>query len=453
MGGPAAAYAGLRGIGGATATLLTGLAVAVLAILGSGCGDERATELPPDPPPAASAEPLPMAPKPRALPVDPPEREDAPEGPVPLDRAETLGAFLAEHWRLPVPAQGPAPEGWSEAESSLDPVTCGACHPKQFSEWRTSLHAGAWSPGFYGQLIEGSLADERNRHACQTCHTPLAEQLLADGFGGGDAALRAQGLVCAGCHVRAHQRFGPPRREGLPPVPEPVPHGGFEVRSEWQESRFCAECHQFWNDPGINGKPVQNTFVEWQQSPQAKAGRTCQSCHMPDRAHRWRGIHDPDTVRAAVDAELVLASAGGRIEASLVLTNRDVGHAFPTYVTPRVFLSIHQADARGQEIPDTRMRATVGRQIDFGRGVEQFDTRVLPGESVVLDYTRERHADAVFLQGRVEVDPDHHYRGVFESLVGQYEDPRAVEAMRQALGRTRTSSYELATFRRRLPGR
>ena len=56
----------------------------------------------------------------------------------------------------------------------------------------------------------------------------------------------------------------------------------------------------------LNGKPLENTYEEWRKSPAARRGLQCQNCHMPDRRHLWRGIHDrrwcsrasPSTLRA-----------------------------------------------------------------------------------------------------------------------------------------------------------
>ena len=376
----------------------------------------------------------------------------------PLDPDLELGPFLSRHWRLPVPEQGPVPDGFSEAEASLDPAICGACHPLQYTQWQTSLHAGAYSPGFAGQLIEGGLAQPLALRGCQTCHAPLEEQQPYDAAlaanPGLDPALRARGIVCAACHVRAHRTFGPPRRADLAPLVEPVPHAGFQERREYLESRFCAECHQFFDDAGVEGKPIENTYAEWRQSPQAAAGRHCQDCHMPDRAHLWRGIHDPDMVRSAIDVELVAADlAGETLQASLVLRNRDVGHAFPTYVTPRVFLSVAQVDAAGDEIADTRAEGTVGREVDFSSNTEVFDTRVLPGESVRVDYAVVRALAAEALVGRVVVDPDFHYRGVFDLLLGTLSDAQARAQIADARKRTSESSYVLTEIRHPLPRR
>lgn len=375
------------------------------------------------------------------------------------DREALLGPFLSAYWRLPVEAQGEAPEDWSAAESSLDPAVCGACHPKQLAEWKTSLHAGAFSPGFAGQLVEGSLAKPRSLRSCQKCHTPLEEQLpvRADGTPSPvfDAPLRERGIVCASCHVRSHRRFGPPRRAELPAPAGAVAHGGFEAREEFGQARFCATCHQFFDREGPAGKPVENTFVEWRESFHAAEGRTCQSCHMPDRSHTWRGIHDPDTVRGAVEVTLEAEALGAdALRATLAVANRGVGHAFPSYVTPRVFAAVWQADAAGREIEGTRREATIGREIDFASrpAREVFDTRVLPGEAFHLGYVEARAEGAASLRGRVRVDPAHHYRGVYRRLLRRYESPEALARIEEALARADRAPYVLAERSLPLPG-
>ncbi len=388
--------------------------------------------------------------------------ESAPPEPVAAtgatERLRTLGPFLAAHWSIPVAVQGAPPASFSTAEASLDPATCGACHPEQFAQWRGSLHAAAYSPGLAGQLIEGSLAHPLQVRNCLSCHAPLGEQQPFDAslrpnrdF---DPELRSRGLVCAGCHRRGHRTFGPPRRADAGPQADPLPHGGFEIRDEYAESRFCAECHQFFDDPGVNGKPLENTFREWERSPQAQVGRQCQDCHMPDRAHLWQGIHDPEMVRQAVEIELLATALDGAVlRAVLVLANRDVGHAFPTYVTPRVFLEIVQVGGDGKEIEETRVVGTIGREVDLARSVEIFDTRVLPGESVRLDYELARADAARELVARVRVDPDYHYRGVFQSLSASLREPDALALIRQAGQRTSVSAYVLEEIRRPLTSR
>ena len=102
-------------------------------------------------------------------------------------------------------------------------------------------------------------------------------------------ASQSQGVVCASCHVRGHQRFGPPRRDGTVASRAPresLPHNGLTRTTAFLRSEFCASCHQFApNGLALNGKLLENTFEEWRASPAARRGQQCQDCHMPDRRH------------------------------------------------------------------------------------------------------------------------------------------------------------------------
>ena len=69
-----------------------------------------------------------------------------------------------------------------------------------------------------------------------------------------------------------------------------------------------------------------------------------------------------------------------------------------------------------------------------------------------LDYVAAREPRAVALLGRVTVDPDHHYRGVFTDLLEELEDPEARRLIAEAHRRTSASSYLLTEIRRDLSG-
>lgn len=223
--------------------------------------------------------------------------------------------FLQRHWRRPIAPQGVPPARFSALERSLAPASCGTCHPAQLADWTTSLHARSMGPGVAGQLVELMRTDPESGRLCLSCHAPLAEQqpdiergkrfVANPAF---ETGLQHAGLVCAACHVRGHERFGPPRRDGSltgSAPPESLPHNGVTRTPVFQRSDFCASCHQFTADGfELNGKLLQNTYEEWKRSGAARAGRQCQDCHMPDRRHLWRGIHDPDMVRSGVEISL-----------------------------------------------------------------------------------------------------------------------------------------------------
>jgi hypothetical protein len=367
----------------------------------------------------------------------------------------TVESFLERHWAEPLPPQGAPPKTFSPLEASLQPESCAQCHAEQYAGWKTSLHSRTMGPGLRWQLM---LMDQDQGNRCLRCHAPLAEQkaLVALELGWPNAPkqpppeyvgahLDHRGLVCAACHVRGHERFGPPPRGGQA---EGVPHGGFTVSRAFEDSRFCAHCHQFPDDgPRVGGKLQEDTYQQWLASPYAGEGpgrKTCQQCHMPERQHLWRGIHDPDMTRKAVEVTLALEPVAGGYEALARVRNQGAGHHFPTYMVPKVELAFyrHDADGKTQELG----RHVIGWQVDTAITREIADTRIPAGE------TREFRQRVVAPAGdgwRVElvmrVLPGEHYERIYrESLsrAGQFP-PAAVPVLRQALAQVEAAHYEL----------
>lgn len=360
----------------------------------------------------------------------------------------------ADHWRRPLAPQGEAPTEWTPLERSLKPEDCGMCHADKLAQWRTSLHAEAFSPGLVGQLLT---YDAEDTAACMQCHAPLAEQRQAfeaarkkgTAHLAADQGLAAAGNSCAGCHVRGNRRFGPPARDtGAVGQSDPKgPHGEVIRTADFEKSEFCAACHQFTQDQAINGKPLENTNVEWQASPAASEGKTCQSCHMPDRTHLWRGIHDPDTVRSGVTPEF-LAEPG---RAVFRLTNTGVGHAFPTYVTPKVVMMGIALDEQGKPVVGTEVSSVIQRRVEQidGNWIERADTRLTPGQSATLEMPWP-NSGAVRLW--LEVRPDDFYdHSVYDGLLHDLlKNTAAAHLIAEADRRAQANRYRLfeTTLRR-----
>ena len=361
---------------------------------------------------------------------------------------QAIEAFVSRHWRSPLAPQGAPPPSFSALEASLTPEACGSCHPAQLADWRTSVHAASMGPGIAGQLVEMLDRDRAAALACYTCHAPLAEQRPFEGpahavaNGAFDRSLHSRGVVCAGCHVRAHERFAPPRRDGsVDGGPRAtLPHGGATRTPAFLRSQFCRECHQF--QPGgfaLNGKPLQNTYAEWQASPFARAGVQCQDCHMPDRRHTWRGIHDRTMVRSGLTIQLEREAAEGEIAATLRVRNTGVGHAFPTYVTPLVVLRAELVDGGGRVVTGSREEYIIGRQVELDLSRELTDTRLLPGAHAEVRYRRPRHA-GVRARFSVLEFPDAFYTAFFEVLLRQGAG-RGAGQIEEALAATRRSWF------------
>ncbi len=365
--------------------------------------------------------------------------------------------FVARHWRRPISPQGPPPARFSPIERSLQPEACGACHPVQFGDWQDSIHARSMGPGIAGQLVDMIKSDPASARSCATCHAPIAEQ-QPDLVEGGhvianpdfDPALPSRGVLCASCHVREHQRFGPPRRDGSTASRGPrhrLPHNGLTRTTAFLRSEFCASCHQFAPDgPTLAGKPLENTYEEWRGSPAARRGLQCQSCHMPDRRHLWRGIHDADMVRSGLD---IVLRAGrpryrpgdiGRV--TFMITTPRVGHAFPTYVTPAVIVRAELIDSAGRAVPDSLEERIIGRQVPLDLSREIADTRIPPGGRFRLDYARRLETTGLRFRVIVTVLPDEFYTRFFGAMLSAGAGA-GEEQIRLALEATRRSAYTL----------
>ncbi|MEK6665248.1 MAG: multiheme c-type cytochrome [candidate division NC10 bacterium] len=379
------------------------------------------------------------------------------EAQKPWTEAEQLD-FLRRHWSRPIPPQGKPPARFTPVEASLLPESCGTCHPAQLADWKESLHAKSMGPGVKGQLVEMLAGDTESALGCYACHAPLSEQQekIAGRKGGFlrnpafDARLQARGLACPACHVRGHQRFGPPKRDGslaseLPR--ERLPHNSVTRTPAFLRAEFCKDCHQFSPDGfALNGKLLENTYAEWKASPFAQAGVQCQDCHMPDRRHLWRGIHDSEMVRSGVTVGLSTDreryAVGDTAVATLTVTNSKVGHYFPTYVTPRVVVSGELIDRSGRVVAGSRQEQIIGREVSLDLTRELFDTRLAPGESATFRYRQRLPVAGLTLRVAVTVYPDHFYVGFFEALLAGGAG-KGTARVREALRAARSSSFTL----------
>lgn len=365
------------------------------------------------------------------------------------------------HWDTPVATGSEAPHAWSAVEKSLKPEACGSCHAEQFNVWQQSLHAAAYSPGLIGQFP--GMGHEAGND-CLKCHAPLAEQKYGSqrqmlnslklksehpkGFAAGDPVnklnmpLRHAGVTCAACHVRGWQRFGPPQRgSGKVGRVDGSAHGGFTATRDFEESNFCASCHQFPQDYAINGKPLENTVKEWQDSRFAREGVQCQNCHMPDRKHEFRGIHDPEMTRNGLDFKLEKKGRG----AQLTIHSKWVGHAFPTYVTPKIVVMAEALDRNGKV--HKKWQWQIIREVyydgsDGGGWKERRDSRLMPDERRTFEVPDTPKATTE-VRYRIRVIPDHFYKGVYESLLNGELEVDADTLIKEASKHADSNDYLL----------
>ena len=357
-------------------------------------------------------------------------------------------ASADNYWQRPILPQHP--------EFPLYPENCGICHKPQFDAWNGSLHSRAMSPGLMGQLNPDH--NPEFAASCYFCHAPLTEQAeikagaRVKGQGSGEYIknpsfnnkLKLSGVSCPVCHLREGKVYGPPLRQGQGSrVKGQDGHNGFVEKDFFEQAEFCAACHQMDEGYELNGKVLTNTYREWKESEYSKNNITCQKCHMPDRQHLFRGIHDSDMVKRGVSFEISAKEIRKEsIKVSLIITNSGVGHYFPTYTTPLIIIKGFIIDGKGKIIKDTIKESYIGRKVSLDLTKELFDTRIPPKGVFNFEYKNILHKDADRFIIEAKVYPDNFYNEFYKASLkeGSVSDNALIK---EALRLTEISAYTL----------
>ncbi len=212
---------------------------------------------------------------------------------------------------------------------------CASCHEDIYNQWsKRSRHALATtSPSFrnakkaYSEnLFVGQFMDES---MCYACH--------------GKKDVN-EGVNCETCHGRV-----------LPGVPIEKTHADkFTPRLvKLRKKNFCAKCHQ--STTPVSGDALSSTYTDWQKSPAAAKGVTCQGCHMAKRENNARAYHGFDTARRDVTIYkghlAVERITYNHPELRLMVKNSIKGHSVPAGGPTRVLaLELSFQNSAGTEI-------------------------------------------------------------------------------------------------------
>ncbi|MHB8419461.1 MAG: multiheme c-type cytochrome [Myxococcales bacterium] len=171
-----------------------------------------------------------------------------------------------------------------------DPTQCQSCHPTQFADWSSSMHAYASTDPVFIAMnqrgereTDGGLGD-----FCLQCHQPM----VAVGGLLPDAGPAVQGVTCYFCHSVAEVDGAHDDPLGLDggfygEIADPIagiPHGAvysaLHDGASAQSAPLCGSCHDIVNG---HGAYLERTFGEWLDSGFAHppAGLSCSQCHMP----------------------------------------------------------------------------------------------------------------------------------------------------------------------------
>jgi len=173
---------------------------------------------------------------------------------------------------------------------------CRECHPKQFEEWSRSMHAYAQ----HSPIFEAFTLTLQERTAgslgtfCTRCHTPVGIALGEDGQQRNvtRSRLSMEGVTCVSCHRLNRPYYKASTRRHVIPgkLIDGCMYGPFDDAVAASENAhhaeklvsirsasFCGACHDVTSPQGLR---LEEAFSEWQNSPAARNGNTCQHCHM-----------------------------------------------------------------------------------------------------------------------------------------------------------------------------
>lgn len=371
--------------------------------------------------------------------------------------------FLETHWDHPLQVQNEINQNPSQSIQNFDPIECGTCHSNQWNKWKNSFHAKSIGNGF---LWQKEILSRKEWDNCLNCHSPLPETkaILSETYQTREVSVSQKNhfpnginnpsIQCASCHIRKEMVYGPPSRYGSlrnqDQYLNSLPHNGFKVQNEFTTSEFCKSCHESPSSGvSINGKRLMETYMEWGNSSFAKQGIQCQNCHMPDREHSWKGIHDEDFVRKAIETDWKIErTKSGELYVRAEFKSIAIGHKFPTYLIPKVYLRFYGIDVNGKRI--LMEESIIGRLLNTQLTEEYYDTRIEPKASHLVEFSypiRNRNIQKVLWE--IEVDPDEHYVRSFEesqNAKGSLLSQSTKEQIKLSLSEKKESRYTLFTL-------
>ena len=369
----------------------------------------------------------------------------------------------------------PTPDDSEEDKAALfaagdfeDPETCAGCHVDIYEAWSGSLHAHAWTDELF--QVEYVMAHEDTDGLtdtfCASCHTPIGVAVgQVPPYDGSEVdEISARGVSCDYCHTvsavvdtkNAMTEKDPgsvkrgPRGDGTSPAHEVM------FSETHKSAEICGACHNV-NHP-INELPLETTYTEWEESPYAAEGITCQDCHMtpgpgvgenPGKSatmgqerdnvatHYFVGggvmmfsaleseVHAQkaeERLQAAVDLGLEAEAREDEMLITVDLTNEAAGHMLPTGLTNvrKMWIEVTVKDQQG-DIVYTSGHELDGNHIDTeavyfhtvfgdeeGNKTDEvwlaeevlFEQRIGPKETFTQDYTVEAAEGEYTIQAR-----------------------------------------------------
>lgn len=235
------------------------------------------------------------------------------------------------------------PRGYERVLTDYTVCSQPTCHPNLVEEWKYSPHRFAASNLFFRKVIERLVEDTGSRelnYFCLNCHDP-ALVLHPDREKGIplERLKSSDGITCKACHTMVQGARTVRPWDGFyelrPETPYPVKITDPDYLTRWPDfirwdlrlhlknysipdlsltSELCASCHVASMPAFVTGlkedMKAADLYTSWKNSPYAKKGQTCVTCHMPNRSFDVRGFEYPDHRTPGLNTGITLMVEG-----------------------------------------------------------------------------------------------------------------------------------------------
>ena len=338
--------------------------------------------------------------------------------------------------------------GKVKSEQFASPQGC-TCHSELQNQWADSMHAQSLDDPFY-KMQTAQVEQDAGKDVvkfCDTCHAPAA--VMSGNMKNVEANDALNGITCTVCHQVVAQTAKDPGNASLA-YPKGGPDGVLHAQimdpkaahqasgiKVYNSSEYCGACHNVSHP--ANGLKLETTYDEWKESSFAKAGTTCQNCHMASNASFKAPVEGQAAMGAptrkdifsmtfvganvaqgnaelssallkkAAKVEISLPSdivpAGQEQVATVRVTNTGAGHSIPTGLTEvrNMWLVINAVDAKGNKTEigrtefGTKLTDDKGKEVGakFWLGAKKkSDVRIKAGETFTQEVKVAMPADA-----------------------------------------------------------
>ena len=318
--------------------------------------------------------------------------------------ARRAGAGRRRHVGVPAPPLAPAAPRPGRGAAALfapgglaEPAACGTCHPVQYGDWRRASTRRPSDPAWPASSSRCGAANPPPRSGVTRVmpRSPSSARSCARRTGFEPNPAFDRRARRPGGAVRRLPRARPPalraaaaRRVAGEPAPRAsLPHDGVTRTPAFLSSRVL---------PGLPPVRAQRARPERQaaaghlqrvEGEPLRAARACsaRTATCPTAATSGAASTTPTwCARGSPSRRGPTPGATGPADwatLTLTVTSTRVGHAFPTYVTPRVVLRGELIDAEGRSVAGHPRERVIAREVALDLSREFRDTRLRPGRA------------------------------------------------------------------------